>query len=88
MVVGFTAPPPNDADIVPCDARPCGRVADASDDGPIVVITGIMGIMPRPDAGDAEAPDDAMPRDAGDAAPDDASGPCHPVCGIIVRPDE
>jgi len=59
----------------PCGGHVCGTIA-----------------LPQ-DSGDLDAADAGWPVSYGiDAGPptdasDDATGPCHPVCGIIVAPD-
>jgi hypothetical protein len=76
----LAAPPPDGGDSEdagatgPCGGHVCGTIA-----------------LPQ-DAGDLDAADGHAPVTGGDTgaptdASDDATGPCHPVCGIIVAPD-
>jgi hypothetical protein len=54
------------------------------------VCTGLCGEPPGPpalDGGESDA-DAALPGDAASDAGADATGPCHPVCGIVVLVDE
>ena len=80
-VCGFVAMPPDDGGDAgdaratgPCGGHLCGTIAlpqDASD------LDGADGHVADA-GGDSEAPTDAS---------EDATGPCHPVCGVIVAPD-
>jgi hypothetical protein len=72
-----------DATMLACGGGACGIMAEPDDAGADACTGPDCGVPGVIDAGPKEA-DGASPGDASDAA----TGPCHPFCGVVVRPDE